>query len=69
MTTSTGLMLPTSSLDLASQWECLGVGGRGSGCGAVMEADAVVRLEERVAGAEVPGEQVEVMEVILQEIF
>ena len=51
MTTSTGLMLPTSSLDLASQWECLGVGGRGSGCGAVMEADAVVRLEERVERA------------------
>ena len=41
-------MLPTSSLDLASEWECLGVGALGSGCGAVMEAEAVVKLEEQV---------------------
>ena len=51
MTTSTGLMLPSSSLDLGSQWHCLGVGARGSGCGAVMEAEAVVRLEEQVEKA------------------
>ena len=44
-------MLPTSSLDLASQWQCLGVAARGSGCGAVMEADAVARLEEKVEKA------------------
>lgn len=43
-----GLMLPTSSLDLASEWECLGVGALGSGCGAIMEAEAVVKLEEQV---------------------
>ena len=41
-------MLPTSSLDLASEWECLGAGALGSGCGAVMEAEAVVKLEEQV---------------------
>ena len=41
-------MLPTSSLDLASEWECLGVGALGSGCGAIMEAEAVVKLEEQV---------------------
>ena len=51
MTTSTGLMLPASSLDLASQWQCLGVGAGGSGCGAVMEADTVVKLEEQVEKA------------------
>ena len=44
-------MLPTSSLDLASPWQCLGVAARGSGCGAVMEADAVARLEEKVEKA------------------
>ena len=44
-------MLPSSSLDLASQWQCLGVAARGSGCGAVMEADAVARLEEKVEKA------------------
>ena len=51
MTTSTGLMLPTSSLDLASQWQCLGVQAQGLGCGAVMEANVVVRLEEQVEKA------------------
>ena len=44
-------MLPSSSLDLASPWQCLGVAARGSGCGAVMEADAVARLEEKVEKA------------------
>ena len=44
-------MLPSSSLDLASQWQCLGVHAQGSGCGAVMEADAVARLEEQVEKA------------------
>ena len=44
-------MLPSSSLDLASQWQCLGVQAQGSGCGAVMEADVVARLEEQVEKA------------------
>ena len=44
-------MLPSSSLDLASQWQCLGVHAQGWGCGAVMEADVVARLEEQVEKA------------------
>ena len=44
-------MLPSSSLELASQWQCLGVQAQGLGCGAVMEADVVVSLEEQVEKA------------------